>query len=164
MNLLKAMIPVFVATLGAHAAVKPDVPPSTVREKALELGERLVKPGLEAGQVVFQDLKNPFSPEGFDGLPVGPGAPEKPGQVKEISPRERLEAIAASLAPSGIVNMGGRMVLLLGGKRYSVGDRIPVTHDGGTVEIELVTLDRTTFSVRLNAEQITRALRPPTKP
>lgn len=164
MNLSKIAAAGLLSAVVLVAAPKPDIAPPQVREKSLELAGRLTRPGLEAGQALFQDIKNPFAPEGFDGLPAGPGSPEKPGQVKEVSPREKLEAISAALNPSGIVNMGGKMVLLLGGKRYSVGDRIPVTHEGATLEIELSALDRTTFSVRLNAEQTTRALRPSTKP
>jgi hypothetical protein len=81
----------------------------------------------------------------------------KPG-VK-IPDRDHLIAIAAKIVPKGTIFVGKNPVLVIAGKFYKVGTTFTVTSDGTDHIVELTAINHTTFTLRLNDEEITRPIK-----
>jgi hypothetical protein len=47
----------------------------------------------------------------------------------------------------------------MGSKRFEVGTRFTVTYNNQDYELELVAIDRTTFTLRYRGEQLTRPIK-----
>ena len=124
------------------------------------------------------DLPQPFNPPGFDqpdpdeiksaAVPMGPRpAANTPGgaaaPVQPAGPqgdRETLEVLGGLLKPSGSITLGGVPRLIIGTNRFEVGTKFGVTYNNQDYELELVAIDRTTFTLRYRGEEITRPIRP----
>lgn len=142
------------------------------RRVTVELAQRLTRVPEPAPAPA--DLMQPFNPVGFD-LPdpeeakavalalqkaggVAPGgggsSPNQPARAP--GDREILENLAAKLPTSGTIVFNGEPLLLLGRGRVKVGDRFTVAYNGQDYELELVAIDRTTFTLRYHGEEIIR--------
>jgi hypothetical protein len=120
------------------------------------------------------ELVSPFNPPDFD-KPDVPEAAANPGaarpapggnsQAAPVQPsvpmgdRETLQALAAQLTPTGTIQIGDSPRLVMGSKRFEVGTRFTVTYNGQDYELELVAIDRTTFTLRYRGEEITRPIK-----
>ena len=62
--------------------------------------------------------------------------------------------------PSGTLILDGEPLLIFGRKRLRIGDRFTVTYEKQDYELVLVAIERTTFTLRLNQEEITRPIKP----
>jgi hypothetical protein len=91
---------------------------------------------------------------GAGATPAG-AAGAKPSPASD---REILELVAARIPSSGIIIFSGKSLLVVGGKRYEVGNRFTVTHGGQDYELELVAIERTTFTLRYRGEQFARPI------
>ena len=60
--------------------------------------------------------------------------------------------------------MGSERLLSIGKKRLKTGDRLTVNFEGQDYTLELVAIDRTNFTLRLNREEITRPIKPGKSP
>lgn len=168
------------------AKLTSDIAPPLKRQAtvklALEFANRKNPPPLPA------DLPSPFNPPDFDkpdgteaiaaganrttvpvpsgggrsGSPTTGGAPT-PGQPPPPQPagdRAVLEMVAARIPSLGMISLGGKPQLLLGnGKRAGVGDVFTVTDGDRDYDLEIVAIDRTTFTLRYRGEEITRAIK-----
>ena len=142
------------------------------RRVTVEMAQRLTRPPEPAP--VPPDLTQPFNPAGFD-LPdpeeakavalamqkAGGAAPGAPGSApnqpaRAPGDREILENLAAKLPTSGTIVFNGEPLLLLGRGRVKVGDKFTVAYNGQDYELELVAIDRTTFTLRYHGEEIIR--------
>lgn len=118
--------------------------------------------------VVAADLKNPFSPPGFDRpdpaeqAPVVPAGPAQP--VGPRNDRELLAEVAPRITPSGTAILGGEPILLFGQKKVKVGDQLSITFDGASYVLVIAAIERTSFTLRLNREEITRPIKPASTP
>lgn len=154
------------ALLGATPSVaqKSDLTSPKQREVAVELADKLVEPRVLAEETA--QLVVPFNPAGFD------RSNEKtkvdPANVNTSAPPAGdlsiLTALAEKLAPSGVAIIGGDPILLFGQKRIRVGDHLTVTYEGADYDLEITAIARTTFTLRLNREEITRPIKPGKKP
>jgi hypothetical protein len=144
------------------AAAKSDIQPPVKRQESVTLAERLanraVPPPLPS------DLASPFNPPGFDKPEPVPGTPNQVAAPTEAPPppgdREILEALAAQLTPTGtITHFDGKPRLVMGSKRFEVGTTFTVTYNNQDYELELVAIDRTTFTLRYRGEQLTRPIK-----
>lgn len=90
--------------------------------------------------------------------PAGPAQPAGP-----VGDRELLEVIAARIQPTGSVTVRAKPLLTFPGKTVGVGQSFLVTYNGQDYELELVGIERTTFTLRLRGEEITRPIKAPTK-
>ena len=107
---------------------------------------------------------DPFHSEAFAQLVSGG---EKPvatvttteNQVGPRTDRDLLQAIAASLKPSGFFVIGGPPTLVFGQKRVKSGSFLTITFEGTEYTLEIVSVDRTNFTLRLNREEFTRPLK-----
>lgn len=103
---------------------------------------------------------NPFNP--LPPVIQGGGAEQPSAQVVvpvAVSDRFLLERMAEGLTPSGMMQLGDRTILLLGNKKLKVGDPIFVESDGATHELKVSAITRTSFTVRLRNEEITRPIK-----
>ena len=155
-------------TGGMQAArVTPDLLPPQRRQPTVTTAERLAQqrpaPALPA------DLISPFNPPDFDKKEPrepAPGEP-RPGSEAttaatpppELGDRQILEVLAVQLTPTGTNQIGNSPRLVMGSKRFEVGTRFTVTYNNQDYELELVTIDRTTFTLRYRGEEITRPIK-----
>lgn len=83
---------------------------------------------------------------------------------KPATDRDMLAHIAARIQPSGTFRVGTTTFLTFGQKRVRPGDILTVSYDGGDYDLELVSVDQSTFTLRLNKEEYTRPLKPAKNP
>lgn len=157
-----------ISSVTSRAQVKkPDVASPVSREQTVELARQLAHRSQPAA--LAADLVQPFNPAAF-GQPdpeelqalaaSRAAAAAASAQAKPTNDSDLLQLISARVAPSGTLIMGGEPMLIFGKKRLRVGDHLTVTYDGRDYDLELVGITRTTFSLRLNANEITRPIKP----
>lgn len=161
------------ALLGAAplAAQQSDLAPPAKRATTVELADRLVQPRVLSAMP--ESLVVPFNPAGFE-LPdpeeikaqqaaaVAAAAAGTP--LRPVGDRNVLATLAEKLSPSGTAIIGGDPILLFGSRRLKVGDRLTVTYEGADYQLDITAITRTTFTLRLNREEITRPIKPGKKP
>lgn len=110
--------------------------------------------------------KSPFALNGTSAVGVsGEGVATPVAAVPvEVTIRKKLEAISPQVTPSGTVEIGGNPILLFGQKKVKVGDRLAITFEGQPYELEISDIQRTSFTLRLNGEEITRPIKSVIKP
>lgn len=153
--------------LSAAKAVA-DIPSPQRRQAIVDTANRLA----EQPQVTSlpPETPSPFNPPNFD-LPDpkapksapsgGPAASVAPAQpAAPASDRETLETLAMRLTPSGMISLGGKPLLIIGRDRFEPGTKFIVTYNEQDYELELVAIDRTTFTLRYRGEQLTRPIKP----
>jgi hypothetical protein len=137
----------------------------------VELADRLVQPRVLAA--LPEEMVMPFNPMGFEqpdpeevkaqqaaaAAAAAAGTPVRP-----VGDRNVLATLADRLSPSGTAIIGGDPMLLFGQRRLRVGDRLTVTYEGADYPLEITAITRTTFTLRLNREEITRPIKPGKKP
>lgn len=166
------------AALPVHAAkVTADILPPIRRQVTVDTAERLAQ--RKAPAPVPADLPSPFNPADFDKpdpselaaaatRPGGPkpGGPAGPGPAVPVQPqapagdRETLETLAAQITPSGMIELRGKPRLMIGGRPFEIGTRFTAAFNNQEYELELVAIDRTTFTLRYRGEEITRPIKP----
>ncbi len=161
------------AGVAATAAVS-DVAPAAKRRPSVELAQKLaaISPPLP----LPADVVAPFNPVAF-GQPdpeeqraidqaaanqlasakASAGGLVRAGSV--ATDREQLAAIAAKIPVSGSVFVGKVPSLVIGSKFVKIGARFTVTYSGVDYVLELTAIDSTTFTLRLNGEEITRPIK-----
>jgi hypothetical protein len=82
------------------------------------------------------------------------------GTARLAGDRQVLTAIAPYIVPSGVVQVGDSPMLLLREKRLKVGDYLTITFEGTDYMIELAAINRSSFTLRLNKEEITQPINP----
>jgi len=155
---------------GAHilraAKVTADIAPPQRREATLDTAEKLTQ--RQAPQPVSPEIASPFNPANFDQAEPGTKNPTgaSAGSTAPVQPppppgdRDILENLASRLTPSGTVVMGGKPLLIIDRNRFEVGTKFIVTFNEQDYELELVAIDRTTFTLRYRGEEITRPIKP----
>jgi hypothetical protein len=74
--------------------------------------------------------------------------------------RETLQTLAAQITPSGMMVLRGTPRLIFANKPFEVGTRFTASFNHQDYELELVAIDRTTFTLRYRGEEITRPIKP----
>jgi len=171
------LLPAVVAALsltsvgfGASAPVS-DVAPTAKRRPAVELAQRLAT--VTPPATLPSDLVFPFNPVAFSQPdPEEQRAFEQAAAANRVASananatrpgptgnRELLAAIAAKIPPKGSVFIGKDPSLIINGKFFKVGSKFTVAYSGVDYVLELTAIDRTTFTLRLNGEEITRPIK-----
>jgi hypothetical protein len=177
----------WVALACVEAAIAAGVPVSDIapvakRRPTVELAQRLAT--APAPVALAPDVVLPFNPVAF-GQPdpeeqraieqaaanqaaaaaapasSGAGAQARPGAG--ATDREQLAAIASKILPRGSVFVGKVPSLIIGSKFVKIGAKFTVTYSGVDYVLELTAIDSTTFTLRLNGEEITRPIKPVAK-
>lgn len=160
--LLVALL-VLAGAVRAGAAVS-DLTTPAKRAQSVETAERLAQvPVLEPLPAPLPQL---FHPPGFDQPDASEARPAAPG-AEDTGPatdHEVLEKIAARVRPSGIINLGGEPFLIFGQKRLRVGDHLIITLEKNDYEVVITAIESTTYTLRLNRDEITRSLKPGKSP
>jgi hypothetical protein len=155
-----------VSVHGAPAKRPPpesDLAPIDVRKKSVDLAQKLAK--VETPESLADaGLPHPFNPPGFgvESRPVVDAAPGVP--AKAFGDRELLAALVQKIQPKGTLSLGSNQLLIFGKRNLRAGDRITVSFEGQDYNLELVSFDRTNFTLRLNHEEITRPIKPGKNP
>ena len=138
------------------------------RHAGLERGKALV-----ATREVVPLSVDPFHPQAFAEAVAGAGrvsAGTNPttgtgGETVNPAPtgprtgRDLLQAIAQGLKPSGYIVLGGIPSISFGQKRVKAGGVLTITFEGNQYTLEVVSIDRTNFTLRLNREEFTRTIK-----
>ena len=152
-----------IGTTTAWADSSADIPFSK-RTDTVEFAKTLLftKPGVvqPAGEGAY---KNPFSPTE---VPTSPSSSVPAGETMVSTPGEivQLAQIAPNITPSGTVRIGSEAFLLFGQKRFKVLDHLPIIFEGKSYDLEIVEIQSTSFTLRLNGVEITRPIKSVTKP
>jgi hypothetical protein len=136
--------------LAATAVAKSDLAAPEQRHKSVDQAMALTQPA--APPPLPADLKNPFV------LSRDSKSDEKTKQLS--SDREVLEAVAPHIVPSGVVQVGDSPILLLGEKKLKVGDYLTITFEGTEYMVELSAINHSSFTLRLNKEEVTQPINP----
>jgi hypothetical protein len=156
------------------ARAASDLQPPQKRQTTVTTAERLAQRNTPAP--LPADLRSPFDPADFDkpdpadpesiaaaararaaaSKPGGPPAPVQP--LVPPTDRETLEKLAAQITPSGMMHLRGTPRLVIGNKPFEIGTRFTATYNNQDYELELVAIERTTFTLRYRGEEITRPI------
>ncbi len=136
----------------------------TKRQEMLDMGKALV-----ATREITPVTANPFSPPAFAEVVAALGrsptttTPSDDGARAPVAgprtDRDILQAIAASLKPSGYILLGNQPSLSFGQKRVKPNGTLTITFEGNQYTLEIVSIDRTKFTLRLNREEFTRTIK-----
>ena len=146
-----------------RAAEASDVQTPTKRQELLDQAKKLLAPREAVPAVV-----DPFHSEAFNdliaashggGTVVGPENSHPAPAPGPRSPRGLLQAIAAGLKPSGFFVLGGEPTLVFGQKRVKAGGTVTITFEGTEYTLEITSIDRPNFTLRLNREEFTRPIK-----
>jgi len=162
------------------AAAVSDLNSTEKRRAVIAIAQQLTRPPEPAP--LPADLAQPFNPPGFDqpdpeelraaaaakaggqSTTAGAGAAggsDQPGS-QPTGDREILEGLAARLVPSGTIMLNGAPLLIIGKNRFEIGAHFIVSDNAHNqdYELELVSIDRTTFTLRYHSAEITRPIKP----
>jgi hypothetical protein len=148
------------------AAPRTDIMPPQRREVSVDTAERLAK--RKAPEPLPTEQPSPFNPAGFDKAdpadtprPAGP-TPAAAQPAPAPGDRQILESLATRIPSTGTINLGGKPRLTIsGGKMLEVGTKFTVTDPATSqdYELELIAIDRTTFTLRYRNEETTRPIK-----
>jgi hypothetical protein len=137
------------AILAATAVADSDLASPDKRHESVNQAMTLVEPVTPAP--LPADLKNPFVLS----------RDSNGGASKQIAgDREVLEAVAPHIVPSGVVQVGDSPILLLGEKKLKVGEYLTITFEGAEYMVELSAINHSSFTLRLNKEEISQPINP----
>lgn len=111
-------------------------------------------------------IKDPFHSEAFNEALANTSGISSPAKqadtpARAVGPRsnrDTLQAIAASLKPR-YLEMSGQPILFFGQKRVKAGDTLTINFEGTDYALELVSIDRPNFTLRLNRDEFTRPIK-----
>jgi len=147
-----------------------DVVSPAKRQQAVDIATQLSRRPVP--EPVPPNLKQPFNPASFD----QPDAEEQKANAaagivpttsagtpapRILGDRELLETLAARIPSTGtMVAPGNRTLLVVGKHRLEVGQTFTVTNpaNGQDCDLELIAIDRTTFTLRYRGEELTRPI------
>jgi hypothetical protein len=133
----------------ATVMAKSDLATPEQRHKSIDQALALVQPVAPAS--LPTELKNPFVLS----------RDTKSGATKQLAgDRQVLEAVAPHVVPSGVVQVGDTPMLLLSEKKLKVGDYLTITFEGTEYMVELSAISHSSFTLRLNKEEITQPINP----
>jgi hypothetical protein len=142
-------------------AADDDVSSTTKRADTLNQGKALLAAKEPAGGV-----KDPFHSEAFvEALAASGGKGATTQIANQAAPtgprsnRDLLQAIAMSLKTSGFFVLSGEPTLVFGQKRVKAGGVITIHFEGADYTLELVSIERPNFTLRLNRDEFTRPIK-----
>lgn len=144
----------FSATAAAQSG-RSDLQAPQTRAGAIARAEAILTWREKLSDELPADLKNPFNP-----------AEEAPVEaVQRVhTGKELIALLAAQLQPTGSAERDGEKFLLLGQRKVKVGERIPIAFENAQYEVELLSIDGGTFTIRRNNEEFTRPIKPGKNP
>lgn len=129
------------------------------RQASLELTAQLLAARENPTEKLPAELVDPFNPLGFGASPVPSGVRSGDTVRAASSDLDILEKIAPHITPSGALMLNGEPVLLFREKKLKVGDSLTITFEGTTYVVVITAVDRSSFKIRYNREEITRPIK-----
>lgn len=147
-----------VSTAGAQESRKAGDNPRAVlpharRVDAIKRAGELLAVRPADSQALVADLNDPFYPGSRQAKDLKV-APKEPAET--YSPAQLLARAAESIQPTGTMLIGTEPYLLLGGRRYKSGDTISVNVDGLGVQVIVSSIQRNSYTLRLNDQELRR--------
>jgi len=102
--------------------------------------------------------KNPFNPV-QPAIAIQPQGVVASGAVQGLSGHDLLVKLAERVTPSGTMKFGDVHLLLFGQKKIKVGATIPIVFQGITYELQVTSIERISYALRLNNEEIIRPIK-----
>lgn len=165
MNATRLILSLLAGGLSVSHAVgqRSDILPPARRAQSVEAAGKLL--GQSILTTVPATAKNPFAPVDFDRVePTEAPAPVAGPAPRVRTTREILEMIAANVSPTGTMFMRDEQILVFPNGHRRVGDRITATVGGAQYSVTISGIDRTSYTLQLNNEQISRPIEPGSKP
>ena len=164
-----ALLGVGAAIQSVHGADKivSDVVTPDKRRAVVETATQLAKPPIV--QPLPPQIPNPFDPAGFGQPDAAELAAERAAQQKSQKTQaarapndhDLLERLASKLVATGsLVGRDGQPILYFGKTPVKIGDKFKVKDSDIEYPLELTAIDRTTFTLRFNREEIIRPIKP----
>jgi len=169
--LLFAIVSAAMVTCDSSAAITSDISAPAQRRAAVETASRLAD--LTVVAVAPKTVINPFNPAAFNQpdaeelRAIAAARAAEAAALAKNKPKtgaELLDLLAQDIAPSGTVSMGGEEILIIGPKQFRVGDRLAIKRDEQTYDVEIAGISHSTFTLRLNHDEITRRIQPRKNP
>lgn len=145
----------------AHSAVGQDASGRALmsvkrRMDALAMADRVLAQRTPNFTQLVADLSDPFFRVNFAGQDEVAAPEEAPGRRFEHSDLDVLKGIAPGIVPTGTLLVGNEPYLLVGEKRLKVGDQISVTFDGLVYQVAVSSIERNSYTLRLNQHELRR--------
>ena len=154
-----------VAVTSAWGEPLADIPLAPKRLETVKFAKNLLATQSETVTPADQaSVKDPFNPVEPPSAPSSPSGSTDSGVTAPSGENLQLAQIAPNINPTGAVKLGGESLLLFGQKRFKVGDHLPIVFEGRSYELEIVDIQSTSFTLRLNGVEITRPIKSVTKP
>ena len=91
-----------------------------------------------------------------DQIEIRPSTRQPPARAVD---REILSTLASQIVALGMVELRGTPRLVIGNRLFEVGTRFTAAYNSQHYEVELVAMDRTTFTLRYRGEEVTRPIK-----
>jgi len=150
-----------IASLVSNAAAQATATVIPVKERTLTLAlatELLSSKETDRAAAMAQ-IRDPFEVvlanvpvQASTSIEVVPTAPR-------YNDRQVLEAIAPKVVPTGSARIGNTDYLLFGQKKLKQGEKLTITYEGSAYLIEIVSIERNNFRIRLNSEELVRPIK-----
>jgi len=154
---MRLFLSLSVFCLTAKVLLAQDVSSPQKRTETLDLARHLLTTQPIQIDVTAVLSKNPFNP--LVPAPVQ-AATSEPVSAVALADRDLLITLANSITPSGSMRLGDTPILLFGQKKFKVGDALPIVFQGVSRELVITSIEPTSFTLRLNNEEITRPIKP----
>ena len=150
-----------VVPVGLVAAPASDIGTPQQRMVTVDLARTLLTTKPYVGGSDYIVRNDPFNPM----KPVADATVAAPqsGAPLQLADRDLLVNIANTITPSGTIKVGDTQILLFGQKKLKVGDSISIVFQGAAYELQITAIERTSYTLRLNQEEITRPIKPVNK-
>ena len=147
----------------AYAVRASDLAPVQTRHAVVKVAQKLsVAP---TASKLPADLTNPFNPPEFDQPASAAGQSstrtEEAAPKTEVVPpsdREVLEALARRIPAGGSMEWDDKWILTVGARQFHAGQVLAVPHGGREYEVEIVSIEARSYTLRYRNEKITRSL------
>jgi hypothetical protein len=141
-------------SLGQEAVSNP-----SKRQASLDLAAQLLAARENPAEKLPAELVDPFNPLSLGAIPAPSGVKSGDTVRAAGSDLDILEKIAPYITPSGSFMLRGEPVLLFREKKLKVGDTLTITFAGTPYVVVITAIDRSSFKVRFNHEEITRPIK-----
>jgi hypothetical protein len=156
----RLIIPAALGLLVTSAAAQNGtVIPVRDREAILALADRLLAHGSVDNAADLNLLRDPFEVMLASVPVVETNNPVVVTAAPRYNDGQILDAIAPRVNPTGSVRIGGVDYLLFGQKRLKVGEMLTITYEGSVYMIEITSIERNNFRIRLNSEELVRPIK-----
>jgi hypothetical protein len=131
-------------------AAPADIQPPKKREQIVEQANQLSKTAAPEAALPPENLRNPFNP----------AVAEEVRTARPTSDKDLLMILAEQLQPTGVIGREDDLKLLLKGQKgVKVNEKLTLSFDGASYDVEVIAIDRSNFSLRYNQTEITRPIK-----